>query len=222
MGIDSVVKNQALNQQIYTLLKQEILHHQLQPGERIVDAQVAARLGVSRTPAREAIFQLSRTGLVEKRANGGFYVVLPERRDIDEMYEVRKMIEREAVRKNISTMQTDDGTMAQKVAAWRDRYFADLQSCPFSQADTEMHEGMIALTGNRHLVKFYRECCNQMELFRQKTEECENRIEKARTVHQQLIESICAQDVRMAESIVDEHLNRAVAEAYELLDEQQA
>ena len=55
MGIDSVVKNQALNQQIYTLLKQEILHHQLQPGERIVDAQVAARLGVSRTPAREAI-----------------------------------------------------------------------------------------------------------------------------------------------------------------------
>lgn len=47
MGIDSVVKNQALNQQIYTLLKQEILHHQLQPGERIVDAQVAARLGVS-------------------------------------------------------------------------------------------------------------------------------------------------------------------------------
>ena len=210
MGIDSVVKNQALNQQIYTLLKQEILHHQLQPGERIVDAQVAARLGVSRT------------GLVEKRANGGFYVVLPERRDIDEMYEVRKMIEREAVRKIISTMQTDDGTMAQKVAAWRDRYFADLQSCPFSQADTEMHEGMIALTGNRHLVKFYRECCNQMELFRQKTEECENRIEKARTVHQQLIESICAQDVRMAESIVDEHLNRAVAEAYELLDEQQA
>ena len=159
---------------------------------------------------------------MEKRANGGFYVVLPERRDIDEMYEVRKMIEREAVRKIISTMQTDDGTMAQKVAAWRDRYFADLQSCPFSQADTEMHEGMIALTGNRHLVKFYRECCNQMELFRQKTEECENRIEKARTVHQQLIESICAQDVRMAESIVDEHLNRAVAEAYELLDEQQA
>lgn len=222
MGIDSVVKNQALNQQIYTLLKQEILHHQLQPGERIVDAQVAARLGVSRTPAREAIFQLSRTGLVEKRANGGFYVVLPERRDIDEMYEVRKMIEREAVRKIISTMQTDDGTMAQKVAAWRDRYFADLQSCPFSQADTEMHEGMIALTGNRHLVKFYRECCNQMELFRQKTEECENRIEKARTVHQQLIESICAQDVRTAESIVDAHLNRAVAEAYELLDEQQA
>ena len=45
---------------------------------------------------------------------------------------------------------------------------------------------------------------------------------QARTVHQQLIESICAQDVWMAESIVDEHLNRAVAEAYELLDEQQA
>lgn len=81
---------------------------------------------------------------------------------------------------------------------------------------------MIALTDNRHLVKFYRECCNQMELFRQKTEECENRIEKARMVHQQLIESICAQDVRTAESIVDAHLNRAVAEAYELLDEQQA
>lgn len=95
------------------------------------------------------------------------------------MYEVRKIIERGAVRKIICTMQSDDGTMAQRVAAWRDRYFADLQNCPFSQADTEMHEGMIALTDNRHLVKFYRECCNQMELFRQKTEECENRIEKS-------------------------------------------
>lgn len=41
-------------------------------------------------------------------------------------------------------------------------------------------------------------------------------------MHQQLIESICAQDVRTAESIVDAHLNRAIAEAYELLDEQQA
>lgn len=40
------------------------------------------------------------------------------------------MIEREAVRKIISTMQTDDGTMAQKVAAWRDRYFAGFTELP--------------------------------------------------------------------------------------------
>lgn len=79
---------------------------------------------------------------------------------------------------------------------------------------------MVALAGNQHLMKFYRECCNEMELFLQKTEECASRMDYAQTVHRQLIERICAQDVQGAETIITESMERAVQEAYELLDEQ--
>lgn len=218
---ESLIKNQALSQQIYALLKNEILHHKLLPGERIIDVQVATRFGVSRTPAREAIFQLMRGGLLEKRENGGFYVMLPDHRDIDEIYEIRKMIEQEAVRKVIGTLKRGDQQMEQRVAAWKDRYFNGLQGQrPFSEVDSEMHLGLIALTDNQHLVKLYQECCNQMELFRQNTDEYENRIEKAKAVHKDLIDGVYTRNLALAEETISDHLALAVAEAHELLDEQ--
>ena len=98
MSIDFIVKNQALHQQIYTLLKQEILHHQLQPGERIVDAQVAARLGVSRTPAREAIRKLELEGLVTMIPRRGAEVAEITEKNMRDVLEVRRALEELAVK----------------------------------------------------------------------------------------------------------------------------
>lgn len=66
------------------------------PGTRLVEEDLARRLGVSRTPVREALFRLAQMGLVEQR-DGGFHVPQLGLRDVHEIFQVRRLLEPQAV-----------------------------------------------------------------------------------------------------------------------------
>jgi DNA-binding GntR family transcriptional regulator len=82
----------ALSEQIYRQLKQLLRSGAFAPAERLVDAALAQRLNVSRTPVREAMSRLAADGLIETRA-GGFQVVTPTDRDMNEIFEMRRLLE---------------------------------------------------------------------------------------------------------------------------------
>jgi DNA-binding GntR family transcriptional regulator len=82
----------ALSEQIYRQLKQLLRSGAFAPAERLVDAALAQRLSVSRTPVREALSRLAADGLIETRA-GGFQVVTPTERDMSEIFEMRRLLE---------------------------------------------------------------------------------------------------------------------------------
>ncbi len=79
-------------------IRQLVLTGQLLPGQKVNQGELAARLGVSRVPVREALSALRSEGLVEARANTGFTVVRPTVDDLVEIYLMRELLETELLR----------------------------------------------------------------------------------------------------------------------------
>src|SRR5436305_7797070 len=93
---DGGLELRSLQQQIHDQLLGRILRRELEPGERISPPDVAAALGVSITPVRDAVNQMAAEGLVTVMPRRGTVVSPISIRDIEELYEIRLMIEPEA------------------------------------------------------------------------------------------------------------------------------
>ena len=83
---------------VFNTLRQAILRGELQPGERLMEIQLAQRLGVSRTPVREAIRKLELEGLVLMIPRRGAEVAEITRQDLEDVLEVRAALEELAVK----------------------------------------------------------------------------------------------------------------------------
>ncbi len=82
-----------LERRVYERVRDEIVSGALRPGEQLVEARIAADLGVSKTPVREALIRLQRDGLVEIEPYRGARVLEPSATDIREILELRLLIE---------------------------------------------------------------------------------------------------------------------------------
>ena len=83
---------------VFNTLRQAILTGELKPGERLMEIHLANKLGVSRTPIREAIRKLELEGLVNIIPNKGAYVTGISDKDVHDIYMIRSMLEGLCVR----------------------------------------------------------------------------------------------------------------------------
>ena len=81
-----LIAKRPLREDVHAALSARIVERQLPPGSRLQDVLLAAELGVSRTPIREALLRLTREGLVESDPNRGFFVAPLSRKEILEIY----------------------------------------------------------------------------------------------------------------------------------------
>src|SRR5260370_15913684 len=150
-------------------LRSYILENQLQPGDRLPsEAELAAALGVSRNPIREAIKGLEALGLVEVRVGLGIYVkaatlddiltnfaysLIFDGQSVADLYEIRQRLElsyvREAVRQltdeNLAEMERLLAEMQHEFAAGRD----------FIMQDLALHNVLFRNVGNATLIKMF-------------------------------------------------------------------
>ena len=86
----------ALSEQIYQVVRGLIVSGRMRPGEAVIEAALAARLGVSRTPVREALKRISDEGLVEVFAQSGTFIAPISRKALEEAYIIRIALETES------------------------------------------------------------------------------------------------------------------------------
>ncbi len=99
MKRSSPIKKEAtLREQVFQILVNELKNAQFAPGERITEEGLAKRLGVSRTPIREALGQLTKQGILRARDGGGYVVPSPSIEEIRQIIAVRALLEPAAVR----------------------------------------------------------------------------------------------------------------------------
>ena len=87
----------SISDQIYERLKQQLLHGEIEPGERLMQNQVAESLKASRTPVRKAFRRLEQDGLVERVPQGGVRVSRLDIETIQEVFGIRKVLEAYAI-----------------------------------------------------------------------------------------------------------------------------
>ncbi len=134
-------------------LRDEILDGHLPAGARLVEADLASRFGVSRGPIRDALADLSRSGLVVDLPRRGTSVASLREQDLAEVYEVRRALEEGAVRMAIARGTAEDfAEMDRLLAATENAYHAG--SLPVAwEADMAFHRVYCRMAGNGRLLE---------------------------------------------------------------------
>ena len=151
---------------VFKTLRQAILKGELKPGERLMEIALAEKLGVSRTPIREAIRKLELEGLVVMVPRKGAHVANITEKDLNDVLEVREALEELAV-KNACDCATEEQLKALKQAANDFKRCAegdDLLGCV--GADMQFHEIIYSATNNKRLQQMLLNLREQMYRYR--------------------------------------------------------
>ena len=152
-SLKPVTRARALSDQVYRALRSNVTNGQILPGARLQEVQLAEHLGVSRTPVREALTRLASEGLVT--AEGRSFAV-PELAlaDVDDTYEMRSLLEPEALRR-AAVGAPDARTRAVIVQALADAISADRSAdgAAFAAANARFRCAWLALVPNLRLVR---------------------------------------------------------------------
>jgi DNA-binding GntR family transcriptional regulator len=92
---------------VYETLEELIIYGALAPGQHLVEADIAKKLGVSRIPVREALQLLARDGWIDLRPRQGAFVHQPEMREVDDVFSIRTLLEVESTRLAASKATND-------------------------------------------------------------------------------------------------------------------
>lgn len=207
-----------LNQQAYEKIKQGILQNELPSGTRIVDSKIAEMYGISRTPVRDAIKMLTNEGLIETTDKKGYYVVSISPKDINEIFDIRLMIDKEVITKIITAMLPNNyeyytGKIDEICATLEKNNNRNGQM--FIKQDEKFHDSIIAMTNNAKLIKIYSALRNQTKVFRHLTSFSEERIQQALTFHKKMINAIKDMDLDQAIVATIKHVELSRRDALE-------
>jgi DNA-binding GntR family transcriptional regulator len=150
VAIDDIQRSPPLAEQVYERLRHRLRTGAFAPGERLIDAGLAQNLAVSRTPVREALSRLAADGLLETRG-GGFQVMRPTLADMEEIFEIRRLIEPPAARQAATRMTpAAREALTRALAQARDAARAEAFT-PFAEANYAFRAAWVAQLPNRRL-----------------------------------------------------------------------
>lgn len=150
-----------LRSETFRILRQEILTGALRPGAKLIEAELATRLGVSRNPVREALAKLEDLGLVELVPNQGARVVNPTQAAMQGMLLVHAQLEMLAVRLILRRPPRPElGRLAEIVAQMQavDRPGATHSAEDMGRLgwlDAQFHEALVACSGEESLCRMW-------------------------------------------------------------------
>ncbi len=191
-----------LNEQVYDRLRRRILAREHGPGDKLSLHELAAELGVSRSPVHHALTRLVSEGLLTVKARRGYFVTPVTTRVLFEGYDVRLAMESHAADVAVDTA-TDE-----QLAELRVRLDATAEALSHEEwdaANAAFHETQVDLAGNGLLSRFYRELSVNlmMQLIRGGTVE---RGAYLVTEHCAIVEGLEARDAAAARAAIARHV----------------
>ena len=141
---------------VFNTLRQAILRGELKPGERLMEIQLANKLGVSRTPIREAIRKLELEGLVLMIPRKGAEVAEITEKNMRDVLEVRKALEELAVQLACDKITKEEIEEMKKAAEDFKKILKSKDITEIAEADVRFHDIIYMATDNQKLIQMYR------------------------------------------------------------------
>lgn len=194
-----------LSQQIAHTLRRAILHGRYQPGDRLVEHEVATALDVSRAPVREALRQLVREGLVTIFPHRGA-VVTPVSRDIvHDVFDVRERLEGLAARLAATRITPDQLARLEALIEAMDESARSAEPGPQVEQDVEFHHQVAAASGRPVLMSTFEMISSKAGLLISITRH-EAPLDVVAGLHRPIVEALRSGDPDRAEQAVREHV----------------
>lgn len=193
----------------YERIMDMMIHYDIVPGQRLVFVNLADQLGVSRTPVNNALSILAKEGYLDFVPNQGYTVHRLTRREAEQLYEIREIVEIGTIDKAIRRLTPEAAEqLRRKKIAYEQAITRTVQRKLFV-LDTDFHATFIEMTGNLYLAEHYRDICKRIFLRFRVEALSIDRIHDIVKEHDRLFEAIYIKDVDLARELLRMHNKNA-------------
>ena len=205
---------------VFQTLRAAILKGELKPGERLMELQLAAKLGVSRTPIREAIRMLEQEGLAVTIPRKGAEVAKMTEKDMEDVLQIRRSLEDLAVRlscDNINAAQLQELRVAMEEFVEKSKSDNVVE---IAKADVNFHEILYKASNNPKLLLLLSNLREQMYRYRVEYLKDTSIYPRLIEEHRQMYDALMAKDKEKAASYVEQHLHNQAEAVKKIIREQ--
>ncbi|WP_019544919.1 FCD domain-containing protein [Streptomyces sulphureus] len=202
----------SLREQALVIVRQAIVSGEIGPNEIYSASALASRLGVSNSPVREAMLTLVNQGILEPVRNRGFRIVPISEHDLDEIGEMRRMLEVPAVVALIDRAGDEDIEALRPVAAEIESAARTGDVALFLETDRRFHLSLLELGGNTRLVETVAQLRDQTRLYGVSSLAEKGVLQQTAPEHFELLDAVLARDPARAEAVMTRHLDHVRGE----------
>lgn len=192
---------------VFNTLRQSILTGELKPGERLMEIHLADKLGVSRTPIREAIRKLELEGLVTMIPRRGAEVAQITEKNLREVLEVRRALDALAVELACERISGEDLQRLKQACDHFEEETKRGNANQVARADVAFHDIILAASGNDKLVQMIGNFSQQMYRYRLEYVKDESHYEQLIAEHRRIYEAIRDQDPENGANAIKLHID---------------
>ncbi len=209
-----IVDKYSVRGRVFHKIRDDILEGKYEMGEEIRETRIAGELGVSRTPVREAIRQLELEGLVSVILNKGAVVTGISPQDIEDIYNIRTLIEGLASRWAAEKISPRELKELEDIVDLTEFYINRQETEDLVVLDNRFHEILYESSHSKPLQHILSPFHHYVQNARRTSLSTPGRAEKALAEHKKILQALKAKDADLAEATTNQHVKNA---AYNLL-----
>ena len=203
---------EAQGDRIYRLMKQEIFDFRLLPGDRFSENDLAARMGASRTPVRQALHRLAQEGYLDVQPRSGWQVRHIDFDHLEALYDLRVVLETEAVTRLCALPAGVHPLPLQMLRhVWIER--APLDDWPtVASLDEQFHMTLVEAAGNPEMARVHRDVTEKIRIVRRMDFTQASRISATYAEHGQILLAIFERNLKEARTQLHHHIAQSQKE----------
>ena len=208
----SAARSGKLAEQVYDTLKAQIHDFQLVAGDRFSEAELGQRLGMSRTPVREALFRLRNEGFLGVESKLGWYVLPIDFDRLEQLYDLRVVLEMAAVQRLCARADAAPEMDALK-SIWLVPPAERLTDARRVGAhDEAFHATLVRAAGNDEMARVHWDVTERIRIIRRLDFTRPDRIEATYIEHAKLLRAIIQKKADQAQLLLKTHIEQSKAE----------
>ena len=201
-----------LAEQVYATLKAEIHDFRLVAGDRFSEADLGSRLGVSRTPVREALFRLRNEGFLDVEPKLGWFVRPIDFAKLEQLYDLRIVLELASVQRLCA--RTED---TPELDALKDIWLVPVaehltDAREVGANDEQFHATLVRAAGNAEMARVHWDVTERIRIVRRLDFTRPDRIEATYAEHAKILRAVIQRKVDQAQLLLKSHIEQSKAE----------
>ncbi len=200
--------------EVYEQLKRDVSEFKLVPGDRFTETEISEKLGVSRTPVRQALFRMQHEGIVEVLFRSGWRVLPFDFNQFEELYDLRMVLETTAAHRLCDDAIKVNRDLLEALAAiWLvspEQRSSD--TVQVAQWDEAFHCELVAAAGNAEMARVHRDVTERIRVIRRLDFTKQPRIDATYDEHAKILRAIQRKRGDQAALLLRAHIQTSQAE----------
>ena len=211
------LSHNTLSKQVVRAIRHQIFSGALKPNQRVVEAEIATEMGISRGPVREAFAELEKEGLIITYPRKGTYVKSFELKDIEEIYTLRALLEGFAVSLALDRLQEQDldylGDLLDQIVEMAEKK----DVIEVSRLNMQFHKKIMELSNHKRLYDTWQSLLAQTQMLSAMTTEYYTSLIDIRKSHKVLLDALVTGDRDLIRKSFETHILKSMNELLDFL-----